>query len=50
MMLFRPGGLFPDKRRSAELRPETAEELEHEDSALYYDTRVTEEPIAGERV
>jgi branched-chain amino acid transport system permease protein len=49
MMLFRPGGLFPDKRRSAEMRPETGGELEHEDSALYYDTRVIEEPIAGER-
>jgi branched-chain amino acid transport system permease protein len=49
MMLFRPGGLFPDKRRSAEMQPETGGELEREDSALYYDTRVIEEPIAGER-
>lgn len=49
MMLFRPGGLFPDKRRSAEMQPETATELEHEDESLYYDTRVMEEPIAGER-
>jgi branched-chain amino acid transport system permease protein len=49
MMLFRPGGLFPDKRRSAEMQPETEKELEHEDEALYYDTRVMEEPVAGER-
>jgi branched-chain amino acid transport system permease protein len=50
MMLFRPGGLFPDRRRSMEMQPETASELEQEDAALFYDTRVMEEPIAGERV
>jgi len=48
MMLVRPGGLFPDRRRSAELRPETEGELIHEEESMF-EARLIEEPVAGER-
>jgi hypothetical protein len=35
MMLLRPQGLWPERRRARELRPETEFELEEEQEELY---------------
>jgi branched-chain amino acid transport system permease protein len=48
MMLVRPGGLFPDRRRSAEMRPESESEFEHEEESMF-EVLIADEPVAGER-
>ena len=48
MMLLRPGGLVPNARRRAEMKPETEEERVSESQQLY-DIRQRQEPAAGER-
>ncbi len=48
MMLLRPGGLFPNARRQAELTPESADVRVAEDQRLY-DLRAENEPALGER-
>jgi branched-chain amino acid transport system permease protein len=48
MMLLRPGGLFPNARRKAELVPESADVRVAEDQRLY-DLRAENEPALGER-
>jgi branched-chain amino acid transport system permease protein len=35
MMLMRPEGIIPNRRRAAELHPETEQELDHEQQQLY---------------
>jgi branched-chain amino acid transport system permease protein len=35
MMLLRPGGLLPERRRARELHPETEQILEEEQTELY---------------
>ncbi|MDQ3044870.1 MAG: branched-chain amino acid ABC transporter permease [Chloroflexota bacterium] len=47
-MLLRPGGLFPNARRQAELAPESEEAAAHADQSIY-DARAEDEPVAGER-
>ncbi len=48
MMLLRPGGLVPNARRKAEMKPETEDERVLESQQLY-DIRQRQEPAAGER-
>ena len=48
MMLLRPGGLFPNARRQAELKPESEDVRVAEDQRLY-DLRAENEPALGER-
>ncbi len=48
MMLLRPGGLVPNARRKAEMKPETEDERVLETQQLY-DIRQRQEPAAGER-
>lgn len=48
IMLLRPGGLFPNARRRAELAPESEETRIRADQQLY-DARAENEPVAGER-
>lgn len=48
IMLLRPGGLFPDRRRQAEMAPET-EEIATQEDEQFYDVRAEQEPTAGER-
>ncbi|HEV2107135.1 MAG TPA: hypothetical protein VGR16_02640 [Thermomicrobiales bacterium] len=47
-MLLRPGGLFPDRRRKAEMAPETSDIATAEDEQ-FYDVRAEQEPSAGVR-
>ena len=49
MMLTRPEGIVPNRRRRAELRPETDDELVQEDQQLY-DLLEHDSPAAAERV
>ncbi len=48
MMLLRPGGLFPNKQRAAEMQPESADITTAENQQLY-DVRAENEPALGER-
>ena len=48
MMLLRPGGLFPNAQRQAELTPEDADVRVAETQTLY-DLRAENEPALGER-
>jgi branched-chain amino acid transport system permease protein len=48
MMLLRPGGLFPDPRRKAELVPES-EDIRVAETEQLYDVRHENEPALGER-
>ncbi|MDP9359793.1 MAG: branched-chain amino acid ABC transporter permease [Chloroflexota bacterium] len=48
MMLLRPGGLVPNARRKAEMKPETEDERVLESQQLY-DIRQRQDPAAGER-
>ena len=48
MMLLRPGGLFPNARRKAELTPETEEIAAHESDSMF-DVTHGQEPALGER-
>jgi branched-chain amino acid transport system permease protein len=49
MMLTRPEGIIPNKRRQAELRPETEDEFSHEQQQLY-DILEHQSPTAAERL
>jgi branched-chain amino acid transport system permease protein len=49
MMLLRPGGLVPNARRQAELRPESEGTSQHESQAMF-DIREHGDPAYGERV
>jgi branched-chain amino acid transport system permease protein len=48
IMLLRPGGLFPDRRRRAEMAPESEDIATQEDEQIY-DVRAEQEPTAGVR-
>lgn len=48
MMLLRPGGLFPNKQRAAELEPETLDTSVQEQEEMF-DIRVHDDPTPGER-
>lgn len=48
MMLLRPGGLFPDQQRKAELTPDDADITMAENQQMY-DVRQENEPALGER-
>ena len=48
MMLLRPGGLIPDRRRRAEMVPET-EDIRVAETEQLYDLRHEGEPALGER-
>lgn len=48
MMVLRPGGLFPNKQRAAELQPEDADISIQEQETLY-DVREHSDPIPDER-
>src|SRR5829696_716760 len=49
MMLTRPEGIIPNKRRQAELRPETEDEFSHEQQQLY-DIVEHHNPSAADRL
>jgi branched-chain amino acid transport system permease protein len=48
MMLLRPGGLFPNKQRAAELEPETLDMSVQEQEDMF-DIRVHSDPTPDER-
>jgi branched-chain amino acid transport system permease protein len=48
MMILRPGGLFPNPQRAAEMRPDDEDVTEQELQTMY-DVRAENEPAAGER-